>query len=93
MGTIFATTYANPTMGFFELLFYNLCRDKLGEDLRSFMFENWTRFLDDCETLLEENKINPNNLLSILNLINPSIQFTMEYSKDAISLPGHFNQA
>ena len=31
-----------------------------------------------------ENKINPNDLLSILNSINPSIQFTMEYSKDAI---------
>ena len=42
------------------------------------------KFLDDCETLLEENKINPNDLLSILNSINPSIQFTMKYSKDAI---------
>ena len=84
MGTIFAPTYANLTMGFFELTFYNLCRDKLGEDLGNFIFENWSRFLDDCETLLEENKINPNDLLSILNSINPSIQFTTEYSKDAI---------
>ena len=40
--------------------------------------------IDDCETLLGENKINPNYLLSNLNSINPSIQFTMEYSKDAI---------
>ena len=32
----------------------------------------------------KENKINPNDLLSILNSINPSIQFTMKYSKDAI---------
>ena len=55
-----------------------------GEDLENFIFENWSRFLDDCETLLEENKINPNDLLSILNSINPSIQFTMECSKDAI---------
>ena len=38
----------------------------------------------NCETLLEENKINPNDLLNILNSINPSIQFTMEYSKDVI---------
>ena len=76
MGTIFAPTYANLTTGFFKLTFYDLCRDKFGE--------NWSRFLDDCETLLEENKINPNDLLSILNSINPSIQFTMEYSKDAI---------
>ena len=29
-------------------------------------------------------KINPNYLLSISDSINPSIQFTMEYSKDAV---------
>ena len=33
MGTIFAQTYANLTMGFFELTFYNLWRDKFAEDL------------------------------------------------------------
>ena len=56
--------------GFFELTFYDLCRDKFGEDIENFIFENWSRFLDDCETLLEEDKINPNDLLSILNSIN-----------------------
>ena len=84
MGTIFTPTFANLTMGFFELTFYDLCKDRFGEDLGNFIFENWTRFLDDCETLLEENKTNPNDLVSILNSINPSIQFTMEYSKDLI---------
>ena len=82
MGSIFAPTYANLTMGFFELTIYDLCRDKFGKDLGNFIFENWSRFFDDCETLLEESKIN--DLLDILNSINPSIQFTMEYSKDAI---------
>ena len=71
-------------MGFFELIYYHLCKDRFGEDLGNFVFENSSRFLDDCETLLVENKINPNDLLSILNSINPSIQFTMRYSKDAI---------
>ena len=41
MGTIFSPTYANLTMGFFELTFYDLCRDKFGEDFRNFIFENW----------------------------------------------------
>ena len=68
MGTIFAPTFANLTIGFFELTFYDLCKETFGEDLG-----NWTRFLDDCETLLEENKINPKDLVSILNSINPSI--------------------
>ena len=73
MGTIFAPTYTNLTMGFFELTFYDLCRDKFGKFLGNFIFENWSCFLDNCETLLEENKTNPNDLLSILNSINPSI--------------------
>ena len=85
MGTIFAPTYANLTMGFFEPTFYDLCRDKFGEDLGNVIFENWSRFIDDCETLLEENKINLNDLLSTLNSINSSFQFTMECSKNAIS--------
>ena len=46
MGTIFAPTYPNLTMGFLELTFYDLCRDKFGEDLENFIFENWNRFLD-----------------------------------------------
>ena len=66
-------------------IFTKLCRDKFGEDLGNFVFENWSCFLDDCETLLKKNKINLNDLLNILNSINPSIQFKMEYSKDVIS--------
>ena len=60
----FPPTFANLTMGFSELTSYDLCKDKSGEDLASFIFENWSRFLDDCETLLEEIKINPNDLLN-----------------------------
>ena len=71
-------------MGFLELTFYDLCRNKFGEDLGNFILENWRCFLNDCETLLEENKINPNDILSILNSINQSIQLTTEYTKDAI---------
>ena len=43
MGTLFAPTYANLTMGFFELTFCDLCRDKFGEDLGNFIFENSSR--------------------------------------------------
>ena len=63
MGNILAPTYANLTMRCFELTFCDLCKDRFGEDLGNFNFENWSRFLDGCETLLEENKINPNDLL------------------------------
>ena len=37
-GTIFTPTYANLTMGYFELTFYDFYRDKFGEDLGNFIF-------------------------------------------------------
>ena len=89
MGTIFGQTYSNLAMGFLELTFYDLCGNKFGEDLGNFLFENQSRFLDECETLLKDNKIIPIYLLRIVNSIKPSVQFTMEYSKDAF--PGNFN--
>ena len=65
--TVFAPTYAILTMKYFELSFHDLFRNKFGEDLGNLIFENWSCFLDDCETLLEENKINPDDLLIKLN--------------------------
>ena len=47
-------------MGFFEITFYDLCNNKFGQGLGNFIFRN--RFLEYCETLLEENEINPNDL-------------------------------
>ena len=43
--------------------------------------ENWNCFLDDSYTVLRSSQISPDVLLLNLNSINPSIQFTMEYSK------------
>ena len=40
IGTIFTPTFATLIIGFIELTFYNLCRDKYGEDLGNFIFEN-----------------------------------------------------
>ena len=40
--------------------------------------------MDDCCTVLRSSQISPEELLLTLNSINPSIQFTMEYSKDQI---------
>ena len=40
--------------------------------------------MDDCYTVLRSSQISPEELLLTLNSINPSIQFTMEYSKDQV---------
>ena len=40
--------------------------------------------MDDCYIVLRSSQISPEELLLTLNSINPSIQFTMEYSKDQV---------
>ena len=84
MDTIFALTYATLSMGHFEIKLYNVCTFNYGEFLAEYIKENWNRFLDDCYTVLRSSQISPEELLLTLNSINPSIQFTMEYSRDQI---------
>ena len=81
MGTIFAPTYASLTMGFFEIKLYRICEIKWGNEFCNFLKENWSRYLDDCETPLNKNIITPAELLETINTINPAIQFTMEHSE------------
>ena len=84
MGTIFTPTYATLLMGYFEMKLYSVCTFKYGEPLAGHIKENWNRFLHDCYTVLRSSKVSPEELLFILNLINSSIQFTMNHSKDQI---------
>ena len=84
MGTIFATTYTTLSMGYFEIKLYSVCTFKYGELLAEYIKENWNHFLDDCYIVLRSSPISPEELLLTLNSINPSIQFTMEYSNDQI---------
>ena len=71
-------------MGYLEIKLYSVCTFKYGGLLAEYINENWNRFLDDCYTVLRSSQISPEELLLTLNSINPSIQFTMEYSKDQI---------
>ena len=84
MGTIFASTYAALSMGYFEVKLYSVWTFKYGELLAEYIKENWNRFLDDCYAVLSSSQISPEELLLTLISINPSIQFSKEYSKDQI---------
>ena len=57
MGTIFARTYVTLTMGYFEVHFYNNCELKWEKEFEEFILQNWNRFLDDCQTPLDKNKV------------------------------------
>ena len=80
MGTIFVSAYAISTMEYFEVHFYNICNLKWGKEFQEFIKENWSRFLDDCQTALDKNKVKPQELLETLNSVNEAIQFIMEFS-------------
>ena len=81
MGSIFAPTYAGLTIGYLEIKLYAIVELRWGEVLVSYFMEQWYRFLDDCHISIEEDKIEPSELLELLNSINRFIQFTMEVSK------------
>ena len=54
MGTIVAPTYANLVVGFLEIKLYTIIEVKYGPDKRLQFEEEWFRFLDDCEILLDQ---------------------------------------
>ena len=80
MGTIFAPTYANLTMGYHEIKVYSIISQSYA--LASKHLQNsWFRHLDDCQILLKVDLIKPEHLLSILNQIYDNIQFIIEKSQ------------
>ena len=76
----FAPTYATLSMGFHEIELYAIIRNKFTLPISNYFEQNWKRFLDDCFIFLRLSLIKPNELLDVLNNINPAIQFTMESS-------------
>ena len=80
MSTVFAPTYANLTMAYHEIQFFFVIKNTYSLVVSKFFEENWFRFLDDCEIVLNTKLIKPNDLLKNLNQVNPSLQFTMERS-------------
>ena len=78
MGTVFAPTYANLSMGYHEIKLYDLIAMNYNLDIRQYFVENWEKFLDDCEILLKTDLIKLGDLLAILNSVNNDIQFSME---------------
>ena len=76
MGTVVAPTSANLTMAYHEIQVYLVIKNTYSLVVNKFFEENWLRFLDDCEILLIIKLIKSDDLLTILNQVNPN--FTME---------------
>ena len=78
MVTIFAPTYANIRIAYHEIQVYFAIENTYTLVASKYFKDNWFRFLDDCEILLNTNLIKPHDLLTILNQNNANLQFTME---------------
>ena len=84
MGTVFAPTYANLSMGYYEIKLYDLIELNFNLDIRQYFVENWKRFLDYCEIVLKTDLIKPHNMLTILNSVNNDLQFSMELNDNEL---------
>ena len=56
----------------------------MGKEIGSEIEKNWGSFLDDCEIPVDEDKVDPEDLLEVLNSIDGNLQFTMQKSKEMV---------
>lgn len=84
MGTKVAPTYANLVMGFLELELYRESANEFGPEFMDYLKAYWKRYLDDCFILWNKNIDDLNQFKLLLNGLNQSIQFTMEYSTEKL---------
>ena len=73
-GTTVAPTYANLVMAFLEVKLYQDIKHTFGDAVHKYFFENWKRFLDDF-----------NIVLNMLNNLDPNLNFTCEQSDSGLS--------
>ena len=78
MGNVFALIFAKLSMGYREIKLYDLKESKCNLDIRQYLMENFKRFLDDGEILLNTYLIKPSALLTILHSIDNDIQFSLK---------------
>ena len=64
MGTVFASNYANLSMGYQKIKRCVLIESNYNLKITQYFVENWKKFLDDCEIRLKANLIKPDDLLT-----------------------------
>ncbi|XP_062586434.1 uncharacterized protein LOC134248002 [Saccostrea cucullata] len=84
MGTKMAPTYSILVMGFFEETLYQKVSDELGQEIGKHLRDYWKQFLDDCFLFWNKSEEDLQTLYTLLNSINPNLQFTMEHSDSSI---------
>ncbi|CAF0851128.1 unnamed protein product [Adineta steineri] len=85
MGSSFAPTIANLTIGYLEIQLYKKVRKKLGSEIESYVRERWYRYIDDCQLIWPFGLTHLNTFTDILQTLTASIVFVRDISN--IKLP------
>ena len=85
MGTKMAPTYATLFMGYLEMKLYSEIERNFASNIKTYVKENWLRYLDDCFIIWKADfgDITPFN--NILQQLHPNITFKFESSNEKIS--------
>ena len=84
-GTVTAPAYAILTMGYLEVLLYKQVKQKFGDIIHNYFVLHWKRYLDDCFIMWKESFGDFNEILILLNNLDPNINFTIDQSDTKVS--------
>ena len=84
-GTVTAPEYAILTIGYLETLLYKQIKQKFGDIVHNYFVLNWKRFLDDCFIMWKKSFGDFNDILALLNNLDPNLKFTVDQSDTKVS--------
>jgi hypothetical protein len=85
MGSSFAPTIANLTIGYLEIRLYKKVRKVLGKEVELYVRKHWYRYIDDCQLLWPFGIERLNKFTHILQTLAKGIIFVREIDK--VKLP------
>ena len=71
-----APSFADLTMGYLEIKFYYQLKHKINNQVASFFWKNYRRYLDDGQIMWDTRLGDFSNILNLMNQLHPSIKFT-----------------
>ena len=71
-----APSFADLTMGYLEIIFYYKLKLKMSNEVASYFWKNYRRYLDDGQIMWDPQLGDFNTVLGLMNQLHPSIQFT-----------------
>ena len=85
MRTKIAPIYATLVLGYLEETLYRKVEDVFDLNFKTYIEENFKRFLDDCFILFRKSDENLTKLHELINTLHPSLNFTMDKNRIKLS--------